>query len=224
MADSFIFGAYWGSRAEPLAQAANKVLQTLKRLGEIDELFLNLYEVGRSRKEALKKKVSLELGTINRICQEAAMGELDSNGFAKNGFVFSLWTGHKDEESSSISFAVGDIFKIPNLTNSCVIKLPREDEAKKRLLQEAKKIIFTLVQIWEPDYAVLTSNEVRDKLMVGNRIGWITYRKTIKNTPKISNKVLHERSGQGHLFYFNSPNGPYDHSLLNELEPIKSSI
>ena len=224
MLDSFYIGAYWGSRAEPLDQVKNKIIQTLKLLGELDEQFLNWYELGMSRKKALENKFVSNDENIKRLClQKVKKGELDKNGFSKSGFIFSLWTGHKEEEASSISFVVGDELKISNLGNSCVIKIPYEGDAKDRLLKidKAKKIISFLVEIWNPDYAVLTSHVLGNKLNVLNEIGWITYRKSIKRISKISDSIFHEESENGHWFFLKSE---YDIAVANDLLSIKKMI
>jgi hypothetical protein len=223
MPNTFIIGAYWGSRAEPLPQVRDKILQTLQKLTGADEQFINWYETGMSRKEAQEKKVLLNTETVERLCLERVKkGELNELGIAKMGFLFSLWTGHPDDETSSITFSVGTSSKW--VTNSCVLKLPYEGDARARLLQstKAKKILSILTETWNPDYAVLTSDALRDKLEVGNRIGWITYRKEIKRTPKLSNKIIYEKTGNGHWFY--PASGSFENGLANELLPIKESI
>ena len=229
MTDSFYIGAYWASRAEPLLQIVNEILLTIKRLSEVDEQFSDWYEKGFSRKQALEKKVILNNETIERLClQTVKRGELNEKGFAKMGFLFSLWTGHSEGESSTISFSVGGSYNNVNLSNSVVIKMPFEGAARERLLhiEKAKKIIALLVDIWHPDYAVLTSHELGDKLNVGNKIGWITYGKSIHRIPKISEEVIHEKyKNDGHLFYLKLPNSnSYDYNLANELLPLKEVI
>lgn len=227
MENSFYIGAYWGSRSESLKQVTNKVLQTFEKLSDIDEQFLNWYEGGVNRKQALKTKVAFNNETIERLCLEKVKnGELDEKGFAKMGFLFGLWTGHSDEESSSITFSVGASFKSPHLCNSCVLKIPFEGTARERLLRlgKARLIISTLVEIWKPDYAVLTSRDLNDRLAIVNDVGWITYRKTIKQIPKISSKVVYEKANGGHWFYFSLESNNYDSSIANELLPIKNSL
>lgn len=225
MIESFYIGAYWGSRAEPLSQVRDKILQTLQRLAQIDEQFLNWYEGANSRKQALEKKVSIDANTIEKLCLEMVKkGELDEKGFAKMGFLFGVWSGHLDDESIGISFNVGGAFTSPHLCNSCVLTLPVEGAARERLLQtdKAKKIIITLVEIWSPDYAILTSHQLRDKLNVANKVGWITYHKSIKKLPDISNQVVYEKANNGHWFYIKESN--YNETLTNELLPMKAII
>lgn len=228
MRESFIIGAYWGSRAEQLSQVADNSLETLIKLGQIDEQFLHWYELGISRSQSLEKQALLTKETLEKLClQKVKKGELDGNGNAKMGFLFSLWTGHKDEESSAISFSVGAQFNTDKLSNSVVIKVPYEGKAKDRLLETstAKMILELLISIWKPDYAVLTSETLRDKLGVGNRIGWITYRKSIKKAAKSSEKINYEKLDGGHWFFFKHDEGIYNSTFAaNEFKTIKEII
>lgn len=224
MIDSFYIGAYWGPRAEPLSEVSGKILQTFEKLITVDEQFLNWYEGGMSRKKALEKKVVFNKETIETLClQLVKKGELDQKGFAKMGFLFGLWSGHSDEESSSISFNVGK--ENERLTNACVISIPFEGAARERLLEpgKAKEIISILIEIWNPDYAVLASSELNNMLEIVNDIGWITYRKSLKRMPKISDKVIYEKFGNGHLFHLANESS-YNYNLANELLPLKQVI
>lgn len=225
MARSFYIAAYWGSRAESLLHIRDKILQTLELLATIDQHFLNWYERGMSRKQALERGVSLSAENIERLCRKAVKKtELDNRGFSKNGFHFGLWTGHPNNETSSISFTVGDTFKITNLSNVCTISIPSEGVARERLLQveKAKKVLSILVDVWNPDYAVLMSHDLSEKLNTGNKIGWITYHKSIKQVPKLSSKIVYEKSNNGNWFYPVSDN--YDNNLADELLPIKEIV
>ncbi len=227
MTDSFIIGAYWGSRAEPLAQIVDTVKETLIRLSKIDEQFLIWHELGMSRKKALEKKFSIDNDSIQKIClQKVKKGEFDEKGFAKMGFLMGLWTGHKEEESNNISFNVGGSYNTDKLNNSCVLTVPYEGSSKERILQieKAKAIINVLVELWKPDYAVLTSDNLRDKLNVGNNIGWITYRKSIKRVPRLNSKVVYEECGSGHLFSLNLKGDCYNYNLISELTAIKEIV
>lgn len=222
MEESFILGAYWQGRAESLENAKEKILKTLIGLKAIDGQFSNWYEGGRSRKEALKKEMLLNILNIEKLClKQVRKGELDAQGFSKMGFSFGLWTGHKEEEASSVSFSVGSNSKW--LTNSCFIKMPFSGEAQNRLLQtdKSRSIIKLFVDIWNPDYAVLTSDSIRENLDVGNKLGWMTYIKNLPIVPHLSNKVTHEAySNKSHLFYLNS----YNSDLIVELLPLKRVI
>ncbi|WP_153799839.1 Imm52 family immunity protein [Foetidibacter luteolus] len=228
MIDSFIFGAYWESRAEALAIIAEKSLETLQKLGEIDEQFITWYETGVSRKKALEKEIELDIEYMERVClKKVKQGELDKNGFSKLGFLFNLWTGQKDEEASSISFIVGGGYDAMKLNNSIVLKVPYEGGARERLLQieKARLIMSILIGIWNPDYAVLISESLRNVIGAGNKIGWLTYHKTLDKVPETTKGFYCDSFKKGYLLTLLT-DPPYDVSLLDKVlcERLKKSI
>jgi len=225
MLDTFIIGAYWKDRKQLLDNIITSTLQTLKRLSEIDEQFVNLYELGMSRKEALEHKALLSHKYIEKLyLKRVKKNDLDPNGYSKIGYRLSLWTGHKDGEASNISFGVGK--SSDKLTNVCLIQMPFEGAASDRLLHfdKIKEIITILIQKWDPEVVVLNSTELSNKLNVMNEVGWVTYRKKVKGKVKLSNKVIHDDNFlSGHLFYLNGHN-VYDYSLMDELVPITKIV
>lgn len=217
-ANSFYFGAYWGPRAETLTQVQNKVIHTLQQLSDIDDQFLSWHKPGKDRNAALLNKIEISEEMIKLLClQKVKKGELNEEGFSKMGFLFTLWSGHKDPFASTITFNVGSASKW--VMNSCVIKVPSKGDAKERLLhvEKAKKILLLLVRIWAPEYAVLTSHELSSQLGVGNKIGWITYLKFIKQAPKLNNGINYENNELGIWFY---PNDIYETGLIASLSQI----
>lgn len=228
MINNFYIGTYWSSRPQNLAQVSDKVLQTLERLSGIDQQFINWYELGLTRKKALEKNVPLNLETIQKIClKEVKKGELSNDGFSEMGFTFGLWTGHNNDESSGLTFSVGASFKSKYLVNSIVLNIPFEGEARNRLIDKSKilSIISMFIEIWDIDYAVLSSSELNNQIEVDviNQIGWITYRKSIKRTPKLNPHVIHEKINNGHLFYLDNAQ-PYDSTSIEKLLSIKPAI
>src|ERR1700757_1466763 len=103
MIDTFYIGAYWNARPETLQDVQIKTFKTLSFLKEIDEQFSNWYKTAMSRKKALERKIFITEDAMRELClQNVKKGELDDKGFSKMGFLMELWSGHKDEESSSI--------------------------------------------------------------------------------------------------------------------------
>ncbi|RFS18652.1 hypothetical protein DVR12_27455 [Chitinophaga silvatica] len=225
MNDPFIIGAYWGERAASLIQIKDQILQTLNCLARIDIEFSSWYETGMSRKDALAQKIKWEDDVIIRQCIESVRkGELNEQGFSKMGFLFSLWNGRTDEESSSLSFNVGKSSQV--LINNCIVTLPYEGVAKDRLLEQKKvlAIMSILIDIWNPDNAVFSSEALRSNIGGDiDGIGWVTYSRCIKHMPKISPNLVHETKNNGHLFYLANGHS-YDYSLLNELRSLKKRI
>ncbi len=224
MIDNFYLSAYWGSRAETLQEVVDKTWRTFDDLMKLDEQFSRWYIGGESRKAALEREVILDKASIEKLyLNELKKNELDDLGYSKNGFIMSLWTGHKDDESSGISFAVGHAFNSPHISNSCVINIPGEGEARERLpkIDKMKTLIGILVEQWDPDHVVLVSKNLKAALGTINELGWITYRKNLKPGLNLSDKVIHTRLGPGHLFCLNLEARCYDYGLAKELLPLK---
>lgn len=221
-ANSFYFGAYWGPRAETLTQVQNKVTHTLRILSDSDDQFQNWYEPGKDLNAALLNKIEINEERIKELClQRVKKGELNEEGFIKMGFGFTLWSGHSDPYARTITFNVGSASKW--VMNSCVIKVPTQGEAKERLLniENAKKILLLIVQIWAPDYAVLTSHELSNQLGVGNKIGWITYQNRIKQEPKPYPGINYENTELGFWFY---PNDIREEGLIDSLSQMVNIV
>ncbi|NVM64709.1 hypothetical protein FHW88_002998 [Mucilaginibacter sp. SG538B] len=222
MIDTFYIGAYWKDRKQLLDSVIDPTVQTLKRLCEIDEHFLNLYELGMSRKQALECRVSLSPEYIKKLYQGGLKkNDLDQNGYSKIGYRLSLWTGHKDGEASNVSFGVGKSSE--RLSNVCLIEMPAEGPARDRLLTLAKvkQIMKVLIENWQPDVVVLNSKELSNALDVGNDIGWVTYRKGLKSKIKLKSDIITQVNFiDGYLFYLNS-DVVYNYDLMNSLAALK---
>jgi len=227
MIDTFYIGAYWRNRKELLNRVVNPTLQTLRELSEVDKQFLNLYELGMSRQQALEHRISLTPEYIERLYRgRVKKNDLDQDGYNKIGYRLSLWTGHKEGEASTISFNAGSSSK--RLTDLCLINLPSEGAAKNRLLQldKVKEIIKLLIRNWNPDTVVLNSKELSEALDTMNELGWVTYTKNVKTWLKLSDNIVHEKSFfGGHLFYLKTENNlAYDYNLISQLLSVKKEV
>lgn len=221
--DSFYIGAYWNGRNGQLKNVVSNTVKTLQKLSEVDEQFLNWYEGGSTRKEALENKVSINAESIEKLYRsELKDTEIDKDGYSLNGFSLILWSGHEDDESSSISFRDGEASDL--IGNCCVISFPAEGNARERLLKLSaiKSLVAILTEIWNPDGVVLISKKLKQLLGTINEVGWVTFIHQPQITPNISSKVVHEEFNTGHLFYLDSLI-VNDYNLVKELLPIKGA-
>jgi len=221
MIDTFRIGAYWADREESLDTVLNPTLETLIGLGELDDQFSNLYELGNTKKQ-IKGAVNLCAETIKGLYQSGLKKtDLDGRGYSKIGYRLSLWTGHDEDKSSKISFSVGSKL----FDNLCLITVPLEGAARERLLQidKAKMIIELLIQKWNPDVVIVSSRTLSNALEVKNEMGWLTYTKKNNSSLKLNNNIIREDNfGSGCLFYLHNNNGlVYDYKLMNQLLPLK---
>lgn len=223
MVDSFYLGAYWTQRKENLDTVVSRTLSFLQELTRLDEQFLNWYEQGYSKKEALSKKIIIDKEYIETLYKKSVKkNDLDSEGFSKIGYSIGLWSGHEEEHSSSLSINCGHSSKF--FSNSVVITMPTEGELKERLLSlvTQKELFNLLIKNWNPDNIILSSNRLKSEIGT-DEIGWITYYKSIRRAPKIGNKIVYEKYSGGHLFYL-ANNSCYDYNLAKELLPLKEII
>ncbi|HMK19255.1 MAG TPA: Imm52 family immunity protein [Chitinophagaceae bacterium] len=225
MVDVFYIGAYWWNRKEDLATVVNKTIMFLQELSNLDKEFMNWYEKGYNKKEA-SRRVSIEKNNIETLYKNGIKkNDLDNEGFSNIGYSIDLWTGHKEEYSSSISINGGHASKF--FSNSCVIILPIAEESKERLLKldKQKAVISLLIKIWQPDSVVLNSNKLKDETGLINKIGWVTYFKNLNQIPKFSENIIHETLNNGHLYYLKTKNDIcYDYDLINELLSLKKLV
>ncbi len=173
--ENYYIGAYW-LRREPIEDISNKVIRYLTDLRNIDNLFSKWFELGMSRKAALEKEIeNIDPSIQKLLLASLEKGELQENGFAKNGFRLSGWSGHDDNESFSFSIFAGDDFE--NAPCNCILNLPNEGVNRESLLQKNKleAIMQSIIDIWNPEFAVFSSNKLRSELGSGNRLGWISY-------------------------------------------------
>lgn len=223
MIDSFYLAAYWVQRKENLHIVVEKTISFLQDLTRLDEQFVNWYALGYDKKDALRNKIIIDKESIEALYKKRVKkNDLDNEGFSKIGYSIGMWSGDEEEYSSSLSINCGHASKY--FSNSCVITMPTEGEQKERLLGliKQKELVNLLIKSWEPDKIILSSNRLKNEIGT-DEVGWITYNKSLKRVPKISNKVIYEKHDRGHLFYL--ANGvSYDYSLAKELLPIKEEI
>ncbi|HEV8271198.1 MAG TPA: Imm52 family immunity protein [Chitinophagaceae bacterium] len=223
MIDSFYLGAYWAQRKENLDIVVNKTISFLQGLARVDTQFLNWYEQGYSKKEALSKKIIVDKENIETLYKKSfKKNDLDNEGFSKIGYSIGMWSGHQEEYSSSVSINCGHSSKF--FSNSCVITIPIEGEQKERLLSliKQKELLNLLIKNWEPKNIILSSNKLKNEIGT-DEVGWVSYYKSIRRAPKTSNTVIYEKFNNGHLFYL-ADKSCYDYGLAKELLPLKEII
>lgn len=220
MIDSFYIAAYWVQRKESLDTVVRKTISFLQDLARLDEQFLTWYEQGYGKVEALSKKVIIDKESIESLYRKKIKkNDLDNEGFSKIGYSIGMWSGDDEEYSSSLSINCGHASKF--FSNSCVVTMPIKGAQKDRLLTliKQKVLVNLLIKNWEPDNVILSSSKLKNEIGT-DEVGWITYYKSIKRTPNISQKLIYERCHCGHLFYLDGEIS-YDYSLVKELQPLK---
>jgi hypothetical protein len=183
MSESHYVGAYWGNRKETAEQCAQRLESLLKGLSLAGEAFSQWYEKGHSAKEALRREVRTDKDSLKGLL-ERGRSRRDSNGGVMEdlGFSLSIWNGSTDAESDLIvhcaSWASTPAVWIPN---SCVLNLPSDgpDSDRFRNVDTLVTLVDSIVRAFEPERAVVTSEDDRDIVSNANpgarMVGWLTY-------------------------------------------------
>lgn len=182
MAD-YYFGWYWGDRTEDIDACAEKVLRSLEALGRCDPAFENIYVVPQERK--VPYKVDVDPAAVRSIMEAGRNREdlppykiIESLGF-KGSFVSEDF--RKRGFEWSLLFHCG--VSVSGVPNSCVLSVPKSGDVRDRMLQydTARRIIGELVEIWNPDTAVLKKRGTIVKQPDGRMtmtkvpVGWMNY-------------------------------------------------
>lgn len=217
MADSFYIGTYWRDRKESLDLVVKKTTFFLQELSKSDEQFQSWYAQGHL------EEIEINIESIEMLYKrKIKKNDLDSEGFSRIGFSIGMWTGGKEEHSSSLSINCGHASKF--FPNCCLITLPIEGEGKEKLLRlnKQRNIVNLLIKNWNPDNIILSSNKLKSEIGT-DEIGWITYYKRINQRPKIRFPLIYEKCEQGHLFYLQNETS-YDYTSTKALVPLKTII
>jgi hypothetical protein len=169
--DSFYIGCYWGARAETVEECSKKVSKTLALLMETGlPYFQQWYKLGKSRKDALKHKVTINEAELVKLLEKGR-----DRFFPDLGYSLSLWNGLPEEEDLSISFRCGSTFaKTGNTIN---FNLPKKGEQISDLInfERVYNLLSRLIPIWVPDWAVVDSYSLIDLIPENEKLGWLTF-------------------------------------------------
>lgn len=177
--DTFYLGAYWGDRQENLEVCTERLTACLSQLYNCDEVFQQWFEKGYSRKQALKRKVSIEPEVLRKLLDKGRnRADIGSHIIEDLGFGISLWNGMpEDNGEMSIGVCCGLYAGHPGLLNRFVVNLPEEGMVAKRVLnpEVLEKVIVAVVGAWEPDWAIITPRSLRDLFEVSPRTPYFSW-------------------------------------------------
>lgn len=219
--DKFYIGAYWRVRKESLDVVVNKTIDYLKCLSQIDDAFLQWFEKGNSKSIALNNVIHFNTDQIQHIYKKGIKkGDMDVEGYSKMGFRISGWSGGDENNLLSFSISAGDDYiRTPN---NCILNFPYQGQIRDKLLTTSKiiEIMKLIVVVWQPDYAVFQSSQLRDFLDAKNFVGWITYYSNKFSLPDLSNEYsISKINDLGKIISIDST---YDINNKKDIEKIKN--
>ena len=150
-------------------------------MGGGDLLFQQWFELGGSRKAALKHAVKTDPESLLKLLIKGRnRTDFGHQVIPELGYSLYAWNGGQDDEDAvGINFTCGCYF--PQIANHCLIQLPAGEDSRARVMQIPAliTILTCLVTTWEADWGVVNSsvyNQIAHRKGHGTpRVGWITY-------------------------------------------------
>lgn len=182
MNEAYFIGIYWQSGAPTASECATQLASFLQQLPQHDSIFNEWYQTAASRATA----ISLPVQADEKVLEDILLKQSHSN--TQFGYNLKLWTGNSDRGSATISFRCGcNNEKVTALLNMCLVELPLDSSMVTPILK-IKPLINIMkigIDIWQPDYALVNSNDfLKSFIDMGNsipKIGRLTYVKTAYN-------------------------------------------
>ncbi|WNG55627.1 hypothetical protein F0U59_13250 [Archangium gephyra] len=174
MRETYYAAVYWGCRVESAEACARRAETFFHLLSRCDSDYSCWFEQSDSLRRALQLQFEPTADTFARLFKKR------SNRLGKVGFIFGAWTGHAENERGGMVRVIcgSDALGAPN---SCFLQLPLEEPGTERVLTVPvlTGVMRAMVSAWEPDWGVVTSDNLRDSLSeegeVGTFLGWMTY-------------------------------------------------
>ncbi|QSQ23730.1 immunity 52 family protein [Pyxidicoccus parkwayensis] len=173
--ETYFAGAYWGARKESPGECARRIERLLASIAQIDPAFAHWFQLGKSRKDALKRPIEPKLMELEALVQKGKDRKFEDLGFSLGG-----WNGAGDDyDAAGFSIHCGSYTDV--VANSCVIDLPSRGLNSDRVLTSSvlASLVKCMATAWEPDSAVAMSSphlQLIDKgIPFAVLPGWVTY-------------------------------------------------
>jgi len=130
----FCLGAYWWNRKESAEECLERSVGFFQDLGSCDESLAHWFQLGRSRKDALRKSVDVEnRDDLLRLWKRGVhRGDVRGSVIEDLGFGIELWNGAEDDQSIGLGISCGgytpcsifhatwDHWRLPTRCNPCL--------------------------------------------------------------------------------------------------------
>lgn len=174
----FMLGAYWGARPDSLEGCVYKAEHFFAELTKIDPLLSHWYERGRSRSDALTRKVNTS--DAKKLEELFLKGrnrrDVDGVVIEELGFSLSLWNGADIERAeASVRLLCGSCSE--RVTNNVLVDLPYLPEGSP-WVEKASGLLGRVAEIWHPQWAgVMSKNAMREREFGIDRpiVDWMVY-------------------------------------------------
>jgi hypothetical protein len=173
MSESYYVGAYWGCRPESVEECAHRAETFFRLVSESHPTYGRWFEQANSTRRALQLQFEPTFDTFVRFFGQKRYQE------GKDGFSFGAWTGHVENQGGMVLLSCGSLAEA--VPNSAFLYFPSEPPGRDALLTSPvlTGVMRAMVLAWEPDWAVATSDVLREQLsqnrFPGHFVGWMTY-------------------------------------------------
>ncbi|WNG51123.1 hypothetical protein F0U60_48605 [Archangium minus] len=175
MSESYLAGAYWGCRRESAGECARRAATFFRLLAECHPSYARWYEQASSPKRALELQFE---PTEDSFVRFFGKKKYQSDG---DGFHFSAWTGHDRQAGEGGMVMIHCGSDAEGAPNSVRLYFPKEPLGSEPMLtmSVAAGVMRVLAVAWEPDWAVVTSDDLWEQLSrhgeADTFVGWMTY-------------------------------------------------
>lgn len=173
-----MLGAYWDARPAGLEKCTEDLERFFAQLAEVDPLLGRWFERGRSRKDALKRKVDISDPRRLRdlLLKSRHRADIGRRVFEDLGFRFGLWNGaDNEEEKAGLSIHCGSYSE--RVGNNVCIDLPYKAENEK-WVENAGALLAAVAEIWRPSWAgIMSKKAMRERRYDADYpfVDWMVY-------------------------------------------------
>lgn len=174
----FTLGAYWDARPDSVDKCAASAADLFARLAEIDPLLANWYEPGRSRKDALRRKVGTsDIHTFRELLLKGRYRrDVGREVIEDLGFRIGFWNGAGVKEAeASLDIHCGCYSEYAG--NNVIINLPYVSQGV-RWVQNASTLLASIAKIWQPKWAgIMSMKAISERDYDADRpfVDWMVY-------------------------------------------------
>lgn len=178
-------GAYWGGRPEDSQTCANRLTQCLSAIASVSPSLSRWKPKGRSESVALAAPFTESSELQKQLQSGVNRRDFDGSAIPELGMRWSSWNGDTTL-TAAITVTCGADAATSGILNSFVLKLPEfAANGASEIFGAAESLMTGVVEAWEPDWAVLTSHQLRESIYLEPdqpTVGWLTYVGPSRNT------------------------------------------
>ncbi|HZH15944.1 MAG TPA: immunity 52 family protein [Archangium sp.] len=174
MRETYYSAAYWGCRPESAQKCARRAETFFRLLSACHPDYSRWYEQHSSKKRPPQLQFEPTYDTFVRFFGKKKYQSGD------DGFHFGAWTGHVpvNQEGGMVTFWCASLAEVA--PNTVILHFPSKGPGLDRLLTlpVLTGVVRAMALAWEPDWAVVVSDDFRDRMAPGAAdtfVGWLTY-------------------------------------------------